>query len=114
MDKGPLKALKESKFRIDHLRTLTGYPDNIVIEADWNLQPQHPHLRRSPLLPTAPSSLSPIRTNSPPPHQLPHWAAGCNPVRRTHTFGQDSTTFNPEGVSRWQPAQSSTPPWETS
>ena len=47
MDKGPLKALEEAKFRIDHLQTLTGYPDNIVIEADWNLQPQHPHLRPS-------------------------------------------------------------------
>ena len=47
MDKGPLEALEEAKFRIDYPHILTGYPDNIVFEADWNLQPQHPHLRPS-------------------------------------------------------------------
>ena len=37
MAKGPLKALKKAKFRIDYPQTLTNHPDNIVFEVDWNL-----------------------------------------------------------------------------
>ena len=37
MAKWPLEALEEARFRIDYLRALTGHPDNIVFEVDWNL-----------------------------------------------------------------------------